>query len=75
MNRFGDIRRLTEIAAPTVGVLTNVYGAHTEGAGDVAGVARARVKSSALGAGKPTCFTMPMILGLPGWPEVSGAPP
>ncbi|MCX5890922.1 MAG: UDP-N-acetylmuramoyl-tripeptide--D-alanyl-D-alanine ligase, partial [Deltaproteobacteria bacterium] len=42
MNRFGEIRRLTEIAAPTVGVLTNVYGAHTEGVGDVAGVARAK---------------------------------
>ena len=42
MNRFGEIRRLTQIAAPTVGVLTNVYGAHTEGLGDVAGVARAK---------------------------------
>jgi UDP-N-acetylmuramoyl-tripeptide--D-alanyl-D-alanine ligase len=42
MNRFGEIRRLTQIAAPTVGVLTNVYGAHTEGLGDVAGVAQAK---------------------------------
>ena len=42
MNRFGEIQRLTQIAAPTVGVLTNVYGAHTEGLGDVAGVARAK---------------------------------
>ena len=42
MNRFGEIRRLTQIAAPTVGVLTNVYVAHTEGVGDVAGVARAK---------------------------------
>ncbi|MGO9621219.1 MAG: UDP-N-acetylmuramoyl-tripeptide--D-alanyl-D-alanine ligase [Desulfobaccales bacterium] len=42
MNRFGEIRRLTQIAAPTVGVLTNVYGAHTEGVGDLAGVARAK---------------------------------
>ena len=42
MNRFGEIRRLTQIAAPTVGVLTNVYGAHTEGVGDMAGVARAK---------------------------------
>jgi len=42
MNRFGEIRRLTRIACPTVGVLTNVYGAHTEGLGDVAGVARAK---------------------------------
>lgn len=42
MNRFGEIRRLTQIAAPTVGVLTNVHGAHTEGVGDLAGVARAK---------------------------------
>ncbi|MCL4503736.1 MAG: UDP-N-acetylmuramoyl-tripeptide--D-alanyl-D-alanine ligase [Deltaproteobacteria bacterium] len=42
MNRFGEIRRLTQIASPTVGVLTNVYGAHTEGLGDIAGVAQAK---------------------------------
>jgi UDP-N-acetylmuramoyl-tripeptide--D-alanyl-D-alanine ligase len=42
MNRFGEIRRLTQIAAPTVGVLTNVHAAHTEGVGDVTGVARAK---------------------------------
>jgi UDP-N-acetylmuramoyl-tripeptide--D-alanyl-D-alanine ligase len=42
MNRFGEIQRLTQIAAPTVGVLTNVHGAHTEGLGDVAGVAKAK---------------------------------
>lgn len=42
MNRFGEIQRLTQICAPTVGVLTNVHPAHTEGVGDVAGVARAK---------------------------------
>jgi UDP-N-acetylmuramoyl-tripeptide--D-alanyl-D-alanine ligase len=42
MNRFGEIRRLTEISRPTVGVLLNVYPAHTEGVGCVAGVARAK---------------------------------
>jgi UDP-N-acetylmuramoyl-tripeptide--D-alanyl-D-alanine ligase len=42
MNAFGEIRRLTQIANPTVGVLLNVYPAHTEGVGDVAGVARAK---------------------------------
>ncbi len=42
MNAFGEIQRLTHIAAPTIGVLTNVYPAHTEGVGDVAGVARAK---------------------------------
>jgi UDP-N-acetylmuramoyl-tripeptide--D-alanyl-D-alanine ligase len=42
MNAFGEIRRLTTIAVPTVGVLTNVHAAHTEGVGDIAGVARAK---------------------------------
>jgi UDP-N-acetylmuramoyl-tripeptide--D-alanyl-D-alanine ligase len=42
MNAFGEIRRLTQIAQPDVGVLTNVHPAHTEGVGDLAGVARAK---------------------------------
>lgn len=42
MNRFGEIRRLTEISQPTVGVLLNVYPAHTEGVGCLEGVARAK---------------------------------
>jgi UDP-N-acetylmuramoyl-tripeptide--D-alanyl-D-alanine ligase len=42
MNRFGEIRRLTQICRPTVGALINVHPAHTEGVGDVAGVARAK---------------------------------
>ncbi len=42
MNRFGEIRRLADIACPTVGVLLNAYPAHTEGVGDVEGVARAK---------------------------------
>jgi UDP-N-acetylmuramoyl-tripeptide--D-alanyl-D-alanine ligase len=42
MNAHGEILRLTQIAAPTVGVLTNVHAAHTEGLGDIAGVARAK---------------------------------
>jgi len=42
MNRFGEIQRLTRICAPTIGVLTNVHAAHTEGVGNVAGVARAK---------------------------------
>jgi UDP-N-acetylmuramoyl-tripeptide--D-alanyl-D-alanine ligase len=42
MNAFGEIQRLTQIACPTVGVLTNVHPAHTEGVGDIAGVARAK---------------------------------
>jgi UDP-N-acetylmuramoyl-tripeptide--D-alanyl-D-alanine ligase len=42
MNAFGEINRLTQIARPTIGVLTNVHPAHTEGVGDIAGVARAK---------------------------------
>ena len=42
MNAFGEINRLTRIACPTIGVLTNVHPAHTEGVGDIAGVARAK---------------------------------
>lgn len=42
MNRFGEIRRLTEISRPTVGVLLNVHAAHTEGVGCVEGVACAK---------------------------------
>jgi len=44
MNRFGEIRRLTEISEPTVGVLLNVYPAHTEGVGCVEGVCRAKAE-------------------------------
>lgn len=42
MNAFGEIARLTEIAAPTVGLITNVGSAHLEGVGDLAGVAKAK---------------------------------
>ena len=42
MNRPGEIARLTEIAAPDVGLITNVGVAHTEGLGDIEGVARAK---------------------------------
>ena len=42
MNRFGEIRRLTRDRRPHRGGATNVYPAHTEGVGDVAGVARAK---------------------------------
>jgi UDP-N-acetylmuramoyl-tripeptide--D-alanyl-D-alanine ligase len=42
MNAFGEICRLTQIARPTIGVLTNIHPAHTEGVGDITGVARAK---------------------------------
>ncbi len=42
MNAPGEIRRLTEIADPDVGLITNVGPAHLEGLGSIAGVARAK---------------------------------
>ncbi len=44
MNRPGEIARLTEIAAPNIGLITNVAGAHLEGLGDMQGVARAKLE-------------------------------
>jgi len=44
MNRPGEIARLTEIADPDVGVITNVGMAHLEGLGDLEGVARAKAE-------------------------------
>jgi UDP-N-acetylmuramoyl-tripeptide--D-alanyl-D-alanine ligase len=44
MNRPGEISRLTEIADPDVGVITNVGMAHLEGLGDMRGVARAKAE-------------------------------
>jgi murE/murF fusion protein len=42
MNRPGEIQRLTEIADPDIGCITNVQPAHLEGLGTVEGVARAK---------------------------------
>jgi UDP-N-acetylmuramoyl-tripeptide--D-alanyl-D-alanine ligase len=44
MNRPGEIGRLTEIADPDVGVITNVGRAHLEGLGDIRNVARAKAE-------------------------------
>jgi UDP-N-acetylmuramoyl-tripeptide--D-alanyl-D-alanine ligase len=41
-NHHGEIARLTEIAAPTAGLITNVGEAHLEGLGSLDGVARAK---------------------------------
>ncbi|MBI2083638.1 MAG: UDP-N-acetylmuramoyl-tripeptide--D-alanyl-D-alanine ligase [Deltaproteobacteria bacterium] len=42
MNAPGEIRRLTEIAAPQVGVITNVGRAHLQGLRTIRGIARAK---------------------------------
>lgn len=44
MNRPGEIARLTEIADPDVGIITNVGKVHLEGLGDIKGVARAKAE-------------------------------
>jgi UDP-N-acetylmuramoyl-tripeptide--D-alanyl-D-alanine ligase len=42
MNSFGEIARLCEVCEPDVALITSVAAAHTEGLGDIAGVARAK---------------------------------
>jgi UDP-N-acetylmuramoyl-tripeptide--D-alanyl-D-alanine ligase len=42
MNVVGEIARLTQIARPDIGVITNVASAHLEGLRDLAGVAAAK---------------------------------
>lgn len=44
MNRPGEIARLTEIASPDFGLITNVSKAHLEGLGDIRAVARAKAE-------------------------------
>ena len=44
MNHFGEIEYLTNMARPTVAVITNAAAAHLEGVGDLAGVARAKAE-------------------------------
>ena len=44
MNRQGEIARLTEIADPDVGVITNIGMAHLEGLKDIRGVAGAKAE-------------------------------
>lgn len=42
MNAFGEIKRLTEIAAPNIAIITNVREAHLEGVGSIQGVLKAK---------------------------------
>jgi UDP-N-acetylmuramoyl-tripeptide--D-alanyl-D-alanine ligase len=42
MNRSGEIRRLSAIAVPTVGLITNIGPAHLDGLGSLEAIARAK---------------------------------
>ncbi|NVO00274.1 MAG: UDP-N-acetylmuramoyl-tripeptide--D-alanyl-D-alanine ligase [Geobacteraceae bacterium] len=42
MSEFGEIDRLAEIAAPSIGIITNAYPAHLANLGSVEGVAKAK---------------------------------
>lgn len=42
MNRFGEIKRLSQIAEPDIGVITNIQMAHLEGLKTIEGVAKAK---------------------------------
>jgi len=54
MNRPGEIAVLTKIAAPDLGMITNVGMAHLEGLGSLSGVARAKWElAEGLGPGSP----------------------
>jgi UDP-N-acetylmuramoyl-tripeptide--D-alanyl-D-alanine ligase len=55
MSQPGEIARLTEVAAPDVGVITNVGSAHLAGLGSIEGVARAKAELYA-GLGRGTAI-------------------
>ena len=44
MNHFDEIRKLTQIADPDIGLITNVGPVHLEGVNDIQGVARAKAE-------------------------------
>ncbi|MBN1905406.1 MAG: UDP-N-acetylmuramoyl-tripeptide--D-alanyl-D-alanine ligase [Deltaproteobacteria bacterium] len=44
MNHFNEIRRLTRISDPDIGLITNVGPVHLEGVGDIHGVAKAKTE-------------------------------
>ena len=44
MNHFNEIRRLTRISDPDIGLITNVGPVHLEGVNDINGVARAKTE-------------------------------
>jgi len=57
MNRRGEIRRLTEIARPSIGVITTVDPVHLEGLGDLEGVKEAKGEMlQEMGDGDTYCY-------------------
>ncbi len=44
MNRAGEIKRLTEIAEPDLGIITNIGPAHVEAFGGIQGIRRAKLE-------------------------------
>ena len=44
MNRAGEIERLTQIANPDIGIITNIGPVHLEGVKDIKGVAKAKAE-------------------------------
>jgi len=44
MNAFKEIERLTQIADPEIGIITNIGNVHLEGVGDIRGVAKAKAE-------------------------------
>jgi UDP-N-acetylmuramoyl-tripeptide--D-alanyl-D-alanine ligase len=44
MSHFGEIAYLTQLARPTIAIITNAAAAHLEGVHDIAGVARAKAE-------------------------------
>lgn len=56
MNRPGEIERLTGIANPDIGCITNIQAAHLEGLGTIEGVARAKGELFATMADSGVCI-------------------
>lgn len=57
MNEFGEIRRLSQIARPDVGAITNIGRAHLEKLGGIEGVAKAKAEIVE-GFGKNSVFVV-----------------
>jgi UDP-N-acetylmuramoyl-tripeptide--D-alanyl-D-alanine ligase len=56
MNRPGEIKRLTQIADPHIGLITNIAQAHLEGLGTVQGVVEAKAELLVMMSGHATAI-------------------